>query len=71
MINNYSVYQSQLNEWIQEDPDGYNNYVQKSNQKAFDSYPEGKEVIYCTICGAPLVYNSMSYHEGFHFDSCL
>lgn len=56
--------------------EGYFEWKQKEAKRAYDSYPsdiEGnitEEIRHCWKCGAPLVYDSMSYHEGFHFDSC-
>ena len=71
MINNSTNYEAQKHEWISEDPEGYQNFLDKQREKAIKSYSKGVEIKYCSICGSPMRYNSMSYHEGFHFDSCL
>lgn len=44
---------------------------QKCWDKAMKSYPSDVEVRYCSSCGMPLVYDSLAYHEGWHFDTCL
>jgi hypothetical protein len=48
----------------------YQQYLDNERQRNYDSYPTGTEHIYCSKCGELLRYNSMSYHEGFHIDSC-
>jgi hypothetical protein len=70
-MNSHGRYQEQYNEAIQEDAEGLNAFLQIERKKALNSYPKGVDVVYCDICGEPLVYNSMSYHEGYHFDSCI
>lgn len=45
-------------------------WLEKEAQEALDSYPEDEPVRRCWKCGQPMRYNSMAYHEGFHFDSC-
>jgi hypothetical protein len=53
-----------MSKWSVED------FEKEEIQKAYDSYPKGEPVKYCWACGKPLVYNSMAYIEGFHFDTC-
>ena len=36
--------------------------------ESYDSAPEDTEFRYCPYCGELLVYNSMSYYEGFHIE---
>jgi hypothetical protein len=43
-------------------------YYYQEHQKALDSYPIFAEIQYCYKCGEPIVYNSISYMEGFHID---
>lgn len=47
-------------------------FMQDENEKELKSY-EGTEARprYCLWCSQVLRYNSISYHEGFHIDSCL
>lgn len=45
-------------------------YLQKEREKALASYPVGEDHRCCSYCGELLTYNSMAYHEGWHFDSC-
>lgn len=45
-------------------------WLEAQREKAYSSYPEGVPVKTCTACHEPLVYDSMSYYEGWHFDSC-
>lgn len=71
MFNSQARYESQLAEMFEEDAEGTLSYLDKEYQRAMDSYPEGEEVIYCSICCQPLVYNSISYTEGCHVDSCV
>lgn len=71
MMNNSGIYEAQKEEWLAEDPEGYTKFLWNQREKALKSYPEDEEIKVCAICGEPLVYRSMSYDEGFHFDSCL
>jgi len=74
VLNNPSVYYQQLHEFQEEDPKALQRFLDKQFEEALASYPKGcdEEVYrYCSICGALLKYGSMSYDEGFHFDSCL
>jgi len=70
-MNNLDRYQEQYNESMMEDPDGTQEFLESERKKAYESYPEGEEVVHCGYCGEPLRYRSVSYHEGFHIDSCL
>lgn len=74
VLNNSRVYLQQLAEFQEEDPKGLQKFLNKQFEEALTSYPEGcDEELYrfCGICGALLRYKSMSYNEGYHFDSCL
>lgn len=71
MYNNKGIYEGQRAEMEEEDPEGLNTFINKQRQEALDSYPDGVEVKYCSVCGEPLKYKSMAYDEGWHFDSCL
>lgn len=43
----------------------------EQNKRAIKSYEDSSsEKKFCPNCGQLLVNNSMSYFEGFHFDSC-
>lgn len=46
-------------------------FQQQQMKDALKAYPEGEQVVCCKKCGSPLRYNSISYHEGFHIDSCI
>lgn len=70
-MNSYDNYQAQYVEAISEDPEGTQKFLESEREKAYESYPEGKEVVYCDHCGEPLRYMSISYQEGCHIDSCL
>lgn len=73
-MNNCSNYEQQLSEFKDEDPEGLQKFLDEQYEKALASYPEDcDEELYrcCPICGALLVYQSLSYYEGYHFDSCL
>jgi len=70
-MNNFEKYLAQIAEVQADDPEGLNKFIQEEVESALASYPENVEVRLCSICGRPMRYNSMAYHEGFHFDSCL
>jgi hypothetical protein len=70
-MNNAGIWMAQKAEWEAEDPEGLNKFLEKHRRECLESYPDGEEVRYCSICGEPLKYGSMSYDEGWHFDSCL
>ena len=42
--------------------------AQEIFSKARNSYPEGAEYAFCPYCGELLIYESISYHEGFHIE---
>lgn len=46
-------------------------WLEEDNRKAFESYPEDEEVRFCSKCGRPLYWSSISYDEGWHIDSCF
>lgn len=70
-MNSLGKYLADKAEWEAEDPEGLQKFIYRYRKEALTSYPEGVEVKYCPICGEPLKYKSMSYYEGWHFDSCL
>lgn len=47
----------------------FESYEDELHRKADKSYPD-LEDRYCPQCGNRLVRGSVSYYEGFHFDSC-
>lgn len=71
MFNNISRYRQDYNEAILEDAEGLQSFLEVERKKANSSYPLGKQVKCCTICGEPLVYDSISYKEDYHTDSCI
>jgi hypothetical protein len=46
----------------------------EQHEKAVKSYTAAglteEDYKYCSRCGDLMVYDSMAYHEGWHFDSC-
>jgi hypothetical protein len=46
-------------------------WADREASKYLAEYPPNAEVRECSKCGRVMRYNSMAYHEGFHFDSCL
>jgi len=70
-MNNYFRYQQDYNEFMGEDSEGMQEFLAKEREETLNSYAEGEEVVYCSICGEPLKKGSMSYYEGMHIDSCV
>jgi hypothetical protein len=73
-MNSSGNYYAQIAEIESEEgPSAIAEYQGNERIKALASYPDGKnvEVRYCSICGEPLRYRSVSYDEGWHIDSCL
>jgi hypothetical protein len=46
-------------------------FIEERWKKAEESYPPNVPIRYCLNCRMPLVYNSMAYYEGWHFDTCF
>ena len=46
----------------------YAEWQAQETEKALKSYPEGVDYVFCPYCGELLIYNSISYHEGFHIE---
>lgn len=70
-MNDLARYLATYNEMCNEDFNGTMKWISECRKKAFQSYPDEEKIRYCTLCGEPLVYTSISYDEGFHIDSCL
>lgn len=70
-MNSIGKYVQDYNEAVAENPKELNDFLAIEQEKAFKSYPEGKQKRFCDICGELLVYNSISYYEGYHIDSCV
>jgi hypothetical protein len=71
MYNSHSRYQQDYQEAMAEDTEGTLKFLQKEREKALKSYNSNNDIIYCSICGEPLVKNSISYEEGYHTDNCI
>lgn len=53
------------------DAEFYTKALKEMIKRALDSYQDNFEDIrFCSKCGLPLTYESISYYEGYHVDSC-
>jgi hypothetical protein len=70
-MNSKFKYQQDYNEAMAEDPQGTLNFINAERERALKSYSSNDIIIYCAICGEPLIKGSMAYSEGYHFDNCI
>jgi uncharacterized protein with PIN domain len=61
----------ELNECAPIERDQIVEYMMNEHRRALDSYAPNEEVRFCPKCNCALIKGSMSYLEGWHFDSCF
>lgn len=71
MFNSRQRYYNDYQEAITEDAEGLQEFLQREREKVLKSYNSNDNIVYCSICGEPLVKDSISYFEGFHIDNCI